>query len=138
MHAILLLSAIMAGQVRSGTATAAQNRPATPAVAPQYVMRVYKIRYEGLTFSVRGYYRPDIGRIVWNEDDELNSRTYSMALITQPTWGDEQEEKPALVARPLIASRPAQSALKERSPASVTGMPVMQSRTPNSPRNSRN
>jgi hypothetical protein len=151
MNAIMLLSVVMAGQfegVPRRPPTAAPpvvlSRPdpvrREPIIAPRYVIHTYKIHHEGLTFHVRGYYRPDLKRIVWNEDDEFNKRSHSMALITQPTFGDAQEETSrAAVARPLIASRPASSGgLNERPPASVIGMPVMQSRAPNSLRNSRN
>jgi hypothetical protein len=141
MNAIVLLSVVMAGQVKGAPPTDAVALSRTvsgqPIIAPRYVIHTYKVRHEELTFNVRGYYRPDLKRIVWNEADEFNQRSYSMALITQPTFGFEQEETSPAVARPLIASRPA-SRGGANGPASVIGMPVIQSRAPNSLRNSRN
>ena len=100
MCAILLLSVAMAGQ-------SAAVPPVVPAgEAQRYAIRIYKTRYEGMTFYVRGYYRPDIRRIIWNKDDEFNIESYAIAIVTQATFGDEQEETPPLARKPLIASRP--------------------------------
>lgn len=121
MNAILLLAAVMAGQFKGAPPVSSPAVPARTVPAPRHAIATYKIRHDGLTFRVRGYYRPDIKRIVWNEDDEFNQGSHSMALVTQATFGDEQEGTP-LVVRPLIASRPATGMLNE---------PVMQSRMPN-------
>ena len=115
MNAILLLSVAMAGQVRGGSATppVAASRPVSRTIAPRYDVHIYKIRHEELTFNVKGYYRPDLKRIVWNENDAFNDESYAIALASQATFGFEQEEPSPAVVRPLIASRPASSGATE-------------------------
>jgi hypothetical protein len=119
MTAFLLLSLAVVGQVKSQPADAPAIRKA--AIAPQYA--IYKVRHEGLVFHVRGYYRPDLRRIVWDEGDAFNRQTYSTALVSQPTFGFEQDgTSPGLVVRPLIASFPASSGgLNERAAARLAG-----------------
>ena len=109
MTTILLLSAALAGQWNAAPGPrppAPAVVPGRPAPAPRYDIRIYKTRYEGMTFFVRGYYRPDIRRIVWNGDDEYNVQSYAIAIVTQATFGDEWEDSPPVVKKPLIASRP--------------------------------
>ena len=131
LNAIVLLSAVMAGQVKGSNPTNASPVAQTPAArtatvaAPRYAIRTYRIRHEGLTFSVRGYYRPDLQRVVWNQDDPFNQQTHSIALVTQATFGFEQDgTSPGLVPSPLVASLPVSSGVSDvRRPASVIGMP---------------
>lgn len=96
MSAIAVLCIAMMGQNSSSAAPA----------GPVYDLRIYKTHYEGMTFYVRGYYRPDIRRIIWDEDGEFNIRSYAIAIVTQAVFFPEPEDNPPLVKKPLIASRP--------------------------------
>src|SRR5262249_37643031 len=82
-----------------------QHAPSAVPVASMYDIRIYKTHYEGMTFYVRGYYRPDIRRIIWNADDEFNIQSYAIAIVTQCVIFAEPEDDPPLVKKPLIASR---------------------------------
>lgn len=46
---------------------------------PYFIIQTHRIKHEGLSFDVKGYVRPNDGRISWEMDDPRNQASYDAA-----------------------------------------------------------
>lgn len=90
MIALVFLAASLTGQCPDGVCV----MDAAQTDRPYYVVTKLRVKHDGLSFDVYGYFRSDTGKITWEPTDPRNQASWAEAKA-------KYERKPTTVDRPI-------------------------------------